>query len=278
MNIKINYELCNRCGLCSKACGSKRIVIGEDKKPNKVIEAGCNDCGHCIAVCPVNAILNTRVDMSEFKEMVEPGITIDQFTHLVRNRRSIRNYGKEPLKKEHIDKILGAVKYIPSGSNKQSLKYKFITDPDLLLKINTAMASKIRRVSRLINNFPVKYFVREKGRRSLKRMTDLFYNGDDTFLRGAPCLLIIYTEEKYFRIPQWDAGIASNTIDLAAQTLGVATLMNGYFVVLANRYRSIRRLVQITRKQTILTAMCLGYPAIRYRKTVFRRPLDVRII
>lgn len=278
MNIKINYELCNRCGLCSKACGSKRIVIGEDKLPHKVIELSCNDCGQCIAVCPVNAILNTRVDMSEFTEMVEPGINIDQFTHLVRNRRSIRNFKKEPLKKEHIDKILGAVKYIPTGSNKQSLKYKFITSPELLLEINTAMAAKIRRASWLANKFPIKYFVREKGRRSLKRLTDLFYNGDDTFLRGAPCLLIIYTEEKYFRIPQWDAGIASNTIDLAAQTLGVGTLMNGFFVVLANRYRSIRRLVQITRKQSILTAMCLGYPAIRYRKTVFRRPLDVKII
>ena len=140
------------------------------------------------------------------------------------------------------------------------------------------MASRMRRVSKLINNFPVKYFVSETRQRSLKRLTDLFYNGDDTFLRGAPCLLIIYSEEKYFRITQWDAAIASNTIDLTAQTLGIATLMNGYFVILANRYRSIRRLVQITRKQAILAAMCLGYPAIRYRKTVFRRPLDVRII
>jgi len=264
--------------LCSKVCGSKRIVIGEDKKPYKVIEAGCNDCGHCIAICPDNAILNTRVDMSEFTEMVEPGITIDQFTHLVRNRRSIRNYRKEPLKKEHIDKILGAVKYIPTGSNKQSLKYKFITDRELLLKINKAMAAKVSRASKLTNNFPVKYFVSKKNRSSLKRMTDLFYSGDDTFLRNAPCLLIIYTEEKYFRIPQWDAGIASNTIDLIAQTLGIGTLMNGYFVVLANRYRSIRRLVKIRQKNAILTAMCLGYPAVRYRKTVFRRPLKVEIV
>jgi nitroreductase/NAD-dependent dihydropyrimidine dehydrogenase PreA subunit len=278
MNIKINYELCTRCGLCSKVCGSKRIITGEDKMPHKVIELGCNDCGHCIAVCPVNAILNTRVDMSEFTEMVEPGITIDQFTHLVRNRRSIRNYGKEPLKKEHIDKILGAVKYVPTGSNKQSLKYKFITDPELLLKINIAMASKVRRASILINNFPVKYFVGKKQRRSLRRLTELFYNGSDTFLRNAPCLLIIYSEEKYFRITQWDAGIASNTIDIAAQTLGVATLMNGYFVVLSNRYKSIRKLVQINRKHTILASMCLGYPDIRYRKTVFRRQLDVKIV
>jgi nitroreductase/NAD-dependent dihydropyrimidine dehydrogenase PreA subunit len=278
MNIKINYEVCTRCGLCSKVCGSKRIEIGEDKLPYKVIEAGCNDCGHCIAVCPVNAIINTRVDMSEFNEMVDPGISPDQFTHLVRNRRSIRNFRKEPLKKEHIEKILRTVKYIPTGSNKQSLKFKFITDQEILLKIKTAMASEMRKVSNLINLFPVKYFVRKERRKSLKRLVNLFYNGNDSFLRGAPCLLIIYTEEKYFRIPQWDAGIASNTIDLTAQTLGVATLMNGYFVVLSNRYKSIKKLVQIKRSQTILAAMCLGYPEFRYRKTVFRRPLDVKYI
>ena len=278
MNIKINYELCTRCGLCSKVCGSKRIVIREDRLPFKIIEAGCSDCGHCIAVCPVNAILNTRVDMQEFTDMVDPGITPEQFTHLVRNRRSIRNYKNEPLKKEHIDKLLGTVKYIPTGSNKQSLKYKFITNPELLLKINTAMASKVSRASRLINNFPAKYFASKKNRRSLKRMTDLFYSGNDTFLRNAPCLLIIYTKEKYFRIPQWDAGIASNTIDLTAQTLGIGTLMNGYFVILANRFRSIKKLVQIRRKHTILAAMCLGYPGIKYRKTVFRRSLEVEIV
>jgi nitroreductase/NAD-dependent dihydropyrimidine dehydrogenase PreA subunit len=278
MNIRFNYDICTGCSLCSKACGSKRIEMGPDDKPYKIIELGCNDCGHCIAVCPVSAIENTRVDMSAFTEMSDPAIRFEQFIHLVRNRRSIRNFKKEQLSKEHIDKLLEAVRYIPTGSNKQSLKYKFITDRDLLVKISKKMACRMRRVSKLINLFPVRYFVREERRRSLKRLTDLFYQGDDTFLRGAPCLLVIYTEEKYFTIPKWDAGIASNTIDLAAQTLGIATLMNGYFVILANRYKSIRNLAQMSGKQTILTAICLGYPEFRYKKTVFRRPLDVSII
>ncbi len=278
MNIRFNYEVCTRCGLCGKVCGSRRIAFDEDNKPYKLAEFGCSDCGHCTAVCPVNAVVNTRIDMNEFREIEDPGITFDQFTLLVRNRRSVRNYKREPLKKEHIDKLLEAVRYIPTGSNKQSLKYKFITDQELLLKTKTAMASRTRRISRLINAFPVKYFVRESRRRSLHRLTDLFYEGYDTFLRGAPCLLIIYTEEKYFAIPKWDAGIASNTIDLAAQTLGIGTLMNGYFVVLSNQFRSIRRLVRMKKNETILTAMCLGYPEIKYRKSVYRRPLDVEII
>ena len=91
MNIKIDYDLCTRCGLCIKVCGSKRIGEGDDGRPYKIIEAGCSDCGHCIAVCPVDAIVNTRVDMSEYRRIVAPGITTDQFTNLVRNRRSAQD-------------------------------------------------------------------------------------------------------------------------------------------------------------------------------------------
>ena len=217
--------------------------------------------------------------MSKYTDIVEPGITFEQFSHLVRNRRSIRNYRKEPLKQEHIDKLMDVARYIPTGSNKQALKYKFITDSDLLPKIATAMASKMRIALRLSESFPVKLFMKKKTKSSAGRLVDLFYNeGVDTFLRGAPCLLVIYTEEKYFRIPQWDAGIASTTIDLAAQTLGIGTLMNGYFVELANRFRSIRKLAQLSSKQSVLTAICLGYPAVRYRKTVYRRPPEIKIL
>jgi|LSQX01.1.fsa_nt_gb nitroreductase/NAD-dependent dihydropyrimidine dehydrogenase PreA subunit len=276
MNIRIDYELCTRCDLCSRVCGSRRIIIAEDKKPVKLVEAGCNDCGHCIAICPVNAIVNTRVDMNAYTAVTDPDISYEQFSNLVKNRRSIRNYRKTPLKQEHIDKLMEVARYIPSGSNKQLLKYKFITDEKILLEIKTEMASKMRMVLKLSTSFPVRYFVKDRSKSSASRLVKLFFeDGVDTFLRSAPCLLIIYTEEKYFRIPQWDAGIAANTIDLAAGTLGVGTLMNGYFVELANRFKSLRKLARLSSKDQILTAVCLGYPAVKYKKTVYRRPLNI---
>jgi nitroreductase len=170
-------------------------------------------------------------------------------------------------------------RYIPTGSNKQALKYKFINDRELLLQIATAMATKMRIVIRLSESFPVKLFMKKKTKSSAGRLVDLFFNkGIDTFLRGAPCLLIIYTEEKYFRIPQWDAGIASNTIDLAAQTLGIGTVMNGFFAELVNRFRSIKKLAGLKSRQIVLAAICLGYPTVRYKKTVYRRPLDMKVL
>jgi len=279
MNIKIDYEVCTGCGLCSKVCGSRRIIIDTDNRPVKLIEAGCNDCGHCVAVCPVNAIINTRVDMSDYTDIVDPRITYQQFTHLLRNRRSIRNFRKQTLSKEDMDKLMNVVKYIPTGSNKQGLKYKFITNQEALDRIKHSMATKMRTVIRLSESFPVRLFMKKNHKSSAGRLVDLFYSeGNDSFLRGAPCLLIIYTDQKYFRIPQWDAGIASNIIDLTAQTLGIATLMNGYFVELANRFRSIKKLVHLKNNDSVLTAICLGYPSVKYRKTVYRRPLDITYI
>ncbi|NLA49478.1 MAG: 4Fe-4S dicluster domain-containing protein [Bacteroidales bacterium] len=276
MNIRIDYELCTRCDLCSRVCGSRRIIIAEDKRPVKLVEAGCNDCGHCIAICPVNAIVNTRVDMNAYIAMIDPGISYEQFANLVKNRRSIRNYRKTPLKQEHIDKLMEVARYIPSGSNKQLLKYKFITDERILQEIKTEMASKMRMVLKLSTSFPVRYFVKDRSKSSASRLVKLFFeDGVDTFLRDSPCLLVIYTEQKYFRIPQWDAGIAANTIDLAAQTLGIGTLMNGYFVELANKFKSVRKLARLISKDQVLTAVCLGYPTVRYKKTVYRRPLNI---
>ena len=217
--------------------------------------------------------------MNGYTEMTDPGIFYENFTHLVRNRRSIRNYRKEPLKQEHIDKLMDVVRYIPTGSNKQLLKYKFITDEKTLLEIKTAMAEKMRMILKLSASFPFRYFVRDRSKSSASRLVRLFFEeGVDTFLRGAPCLLVIYTEGRYFRIPQWDAGIASNTIDLAAQTLGVGTLMNGFFTELSNRFKSIRKLARLNNKERVLTAVCLGYPSVRYKKTVYRRPLDIKIL
>ena len=74
------------------------------------------------------------------------------------------------------------------------------------------------------------------------------------------------------------SGIASYNINLAAQTLNIGTMMNGFFVIAANWFNSIKKAAHIPRKAKILASICLGYPAIKYRKTVARRELDSKII
>jgi NADH:ubiquinone oxidoreductase subunit F (NADH-binding) len=52
----IEKKLCTGCGACVKACPVDAI-LGEKKKPHKVIAKKCIKCGACYEVCPVEAVV-----------------------------------------------------------------------------------------------------------------------------------------------------------------------------------------------------------------------------
>ena len=54
INIQINQELCDGCGLCVGVCPSEAISV-KNKKAQITGEESLT-CGHCIAVCPKKAI------------------------------------------------------------------------------------------------------------------------------------------------------------------------------------------------------------------------------
>ena len=56
LNLKIDYDKCIHCGLCSKDCIAAVISIDENKNPQVVAPQRCIGCQHCLAVCPVGAI------------------------------------------------------------------------------------------------------------------------------------------------------------------------------------------------------------------------------
>jgi nitroreductase len=235
----------------------------------------CGDCGNCVAVCPTDAIINNRMDSSGFEPIKDPHISYEQFHALVRNRRSIRKFRQIPIQPSHLQNLLQTVRYIPTGSNKQELKYLIITDPVRLKTIKTAMAKKFQLVYKLATMIPFKWFVKKDDQRGLKRLVDLWDGGEDPYLRDTPCLLIVYSHEMYFGISAWDSGIACYNLDLTAQTLGVGTLQNGFFVTTARLFKSIYKLTGLPKKAHILGALCLGYPVVKFRKTVARKPLDI---
>lgn len=56
MAVVIDLKLCKGCGLCSKECPNKAILIKDNKA---FIQESCTGCGICIRVCPFNAVTKT---------------------------------------------------------------------------------------------------------------------------------------------------------------------------------------------------------------------------
>jgi heterodisulfide reductase subunit A-like polyferredoxin len=61
--ISINVEKCIGCGICAQDCQCSDIKIIEGKA--QPLFKSCLNCGHCIAVCPQNAVSIDGYDMNE---------------------------------------------------------------------------------------------------------------------------------------------------------------------------------------------------------------------
>ena len=119
--VTINQDECNSCGICALRCASCFTNTDGEISVHADITS-CNLCGHCVSLCPTNAITHDKMDMDNFVEVAKATpITPDDFMQLVRRRRSHRNFKKKPVEREALETLIEASRYSPTGSNVQSL-------------------------------------------------------------------------------------------------------------------------------------------------------------
>jgi nitroreductase len=58
-----------------------------------------------------------------------------EFYEVIKTRRSIRNYKKDQVPEDALDRIIEAFRISPSGSNRQPWKFIFIKSPELKSKV-----------------------------------------------------------------------------------------------------------------------------------------------
>ena len=89
-------------------------------------------CGHCIAVCPVNAVSmsDKRYDLSKIEDTDENygKIDADLLLKALKSRRSIRQYTKKKVEKEKLEKIIEAGRYTATAVNYQSNQFIIVQD------------------------------------------------------------------------------------------------------------------------------------------------------
>lgn len=66
---------------------------------------------------------------------------------LIKERRSVRQFLKEPIPREDLEEILEAAQWAPSGGNKQGWKFIVIKNPDLLDEMSKMVGDKIDKLA-----------------------------------------------------------------------------------------------------------------------------------
>ena len=266
--IGIDREKCSNCKQCITECGRGYFFVNEDVQvlfnDNSI---GCNICGHCIAVCPEDAIITENLDDGETYPGIDSPETIvesEKILKLLRAKRSIRRYKNKKVPKELIEKVFEAMRYAPSASNARAWRYVIISDPEKIQKLNDEIVK--------VNYAYMGFQTSEQALKHFKSIgRTLFYN--------APHLIVLYYRivEKstvMIGLRANDAGIALTYGMLQAESLGLGTCWIGMVQGAVPMNKEILKILGI--KGMVLGAFTLGYPAVKYRRTAPRPPLKIK--
>ena len=279
-------DKCTGCGLCFEVCPSFVLEITRGKS---WVARGdwCIGCGHCGAVCPEEAIIfSTPMIEKHPQPDVRPAASPETLELLLRERRSIRPYEKEPISEDVLRKILDVGRHAPTGNNSQNVRYVALQSPDeidQLRKMTLSFYEKIfSRIKRPFGAFMLSLIagrrVVESARESLPKMEHarkLIEQGKDCLFYHAPVVVVAHAES-------WDSCSAFNcsaalyNCSLMAQTLGIGCCFNGYLVIAINRDRRIKAWLNLPNDHRCFAAMTLGYQKIRFQALLERETPKVQ--
>ena len=258
MVIEIDSTLCIGCGVCVSDCVGTNLVVEEGVAQ---VQGRCIMCGHCVAVCPTNAVSIPSYDMDGVEVCAQAPLDSEALLRAIKSRRSIRDYLARVVEPEKIDAILQAGRYSATAKNTQGCRFIVVQDELLHLKelvwdgldalLELPPSEKPRWV-KLYKPF-------SKGRFAQEPVDFLF--------RNAPAVVFVAAERAD------DAGLASQSMELMAASLGLGVLYNGYLCRAAEGVPAVKEFLEVEDKP-LQVCMLLGYPAVTYRRTAPRRAGD----
>lgn len=270
----VNKEKCITCKQCINDCPVKDIIL-EDNKAHIKNEA-CIKCGHCIAVCPTKAISTTDYNMDEVKEYDKEDFTVeaDNLLNFIKFRRSVRNFKNNKVEKEKIEKIIEAGRFTQTATNSQDVTYTVVTDKLGELR-DLAYEVLYKKGEYILNNLTPET-------EYLKRYANLWVHSykmykedpikNDRLFFNAPSVIIVTANNEL------NGALASSKMDLMVDALGLGTFYSGFLQIAIAGNKEILDFLNIKSDKKVVTCMVIGYPNVKYKRTVPRKDADVNWI
>jgi len=282
--VLINQDQCTQCGTCVERCACFSDSDGE------IIAAAdencCILCGHCVSLCPTDAIAHSKMNMENFIDLDQDiKIKTNDFIQFIRRRRSHRKFEDKPVPRELLEQLVDVCRYAPTGSNVQDVEMLIIQDREKIQKLSDLTMESFEKAQEILEQraaalkeagkeLPedMKYSLQVLQRRS-ERMSARKPVQDAVF-HLAPLVIIFHSPEAT-SAPKDNGVIASTTVALTAMTLGLESCYIGIFEAAAG-YRPIKEELNLPPGHKIFSVLIMGYPSMTYYRTVDRKPIKVR--
>lgn len=284
--VSIDEERCNRCGICAERCercftNKENIILVHSD------ETCCNLCGHCVSLCPADAIHHNEMDMDNFPEVNERiNYDPDDFIRFVRQRRSHRSFKKKKISQKDLGKLTELCRYIPTGSNLQTVEIKVLTNTEKIKKLSDLTVDHIMGIIHETENqvntlssqgkeIPEKLARRKELLDRYKMIGQARDLGFDPILHEAPVVMVFHSPFSP-GTPKDDCVIAAQTVVLTAMTMGLGTCYNQSLEHSANNSPLVKEALNLPYGNKIYSVLIMGYPKLQFRRTVDRKPIKVQ--
>ncbi|MGE5373032.1 MAG: nitroreductase family protein [Solirubrobacterales bacterium] len=256
--IVIESEKCKRDGICAQECPLSLISWSKGEMPEMVQDADnrCVACGHCLAVCPQQALSLEGMPVIDCQHVNKKELpTADQVEHFMKTRRSIRIYQKKNVSREMVERLLGIAGYAPSVHNSQPVSWLVVDDREKIQRLNHYVVEWMSMV--MAQNSEMAKALH------FDQIIEAAERGEDRVSREAPCMVMAYAPADS---PVGPAAclIAATYLELAAYGLGLGACWAGYFNVAAGGYPPMEAELGLPEGQKVFASMMIGYPKLQY--------------
>ena len=241
----VNKEKCIGCSQCVKDCPVSTISLVDNKA--EINNERCFKCGHCIAICPVEAVSTDDYNMEDVIPYDNDSFTVeaDNLLNFIKFRRSVRRF-KDNEVREKLDELRDLVY--------ESLKIK----GEAILANLTPQTAHLERYARM---WVASY---EMYKQDPVKNDKIFFN--------APVAIFVASPNNV------NAGLASSNMELITNALGLGTFFSGFSIVAAKDNQPILDLLGINSSDELLSCLVIGYPNVKYQRTVPRKDAVVNWI
>lgn len=263
----VDQEKCTKCGDCIKDCPVE-IIAFSPEYPDIIEgkEDDCTKCQHCFTICEPGAISIFGLDPDKSMPLKGSLPSGKQMECLVKGRRSIRHYEKEPVDSSTISYLLSVVANGPTSMNDQLL-FTVVENQETMKKFRDDVMEGIK-TALVTSNLPT-------GSEFFDSILDAWDNGKDLVFRHAPHILIVSSPD-YVPSPEPDAIIALSYFELLAQSVGLGTTWSNLAEwAVASIIPDMKRKLNIPDSHIIGYMMLFGKPAVSYHRTVQRDNLNI---
>ena len=264
MYLQINETKCQRDGLCAAECPAGLITMQNGRPtPVEYIEQACFHCGHCVAVCPHDALSLQTMPLAESPVLRDDWkLTPEQGEHFLKGRRSIRVYQKKDVNRDLLAKTIDIARYAPTGHNTQSVQWRVMYDRQRVQEVASAtidwMRSMIQQQSPMAGAF------------GMVGIVNAWERQNDLICRNAPHLVIAHAP-KEDRIASSSATIALTYLELAALPLGLGTCWAGFAQIASSMSPGVAQTFRLPENHVSHGVMMIGYPQMNYHRIPMRK-------